>query len=144
MENRELGLVEIFTRIKTYKTALGLVSFKRSPTTPVSDTNLPCIFMVEDVDEIVKHSSRDEFGYPAQRELEVVLEIITADTVDIKSLYNKVRKVVFTGGSTVADNTIIRELRTEGPTGYGLSGVFGMRLVLAMTYIDKGFVDVVL
>ena len=58
--------------------------------------------------------------------------------MDIKKLYRNVRSVVLADNPIVADNTFIREIRTEGPNGYGLPNVIGMQLVLAMFYTDEG------
>ena len=139
MIRREEGLVEIYNRIKTERVALGLKAFKRTPTKPVTEENLPCIFMIEGVDDIVKPVARNQAGYPCIRNLEVTLEIVTDKDTNIKQLYTDVRTVVFTGGVIVADNnTFIREIRTEGPTGYGLPDVLGMQLVLVLVYTDAG------
>jgi len=139
MIRREEGLVEIYNRIKTERVALGLKAFKRTPTKPIDENSLPCIFMSEGIDEVVDHSSRSTTGYPCKRNLEVTLEIVTDRDTDIKQLYTDVRSVVFTGGVIVADNnTFIREIRTEGPTGYGLPDVLGMQLVLVLVYTDAG------
>ena len=104
MKNREDGLQEIYDRIYAARTQLGLNGFKRTPTKPIDEEFLPCIFMIEDVDEIVAHSSRSSTGYPAKRMLEVTLEIITDRKTDIKQLYTDVRTVVFGGGVIVADD----------------------------------------
>ncbi len=139
MQNREDGLLELYDRIRNAREALGLRAFKRTPTKPIDENLLPCIFMIEGVDDIVDHSSRTQAGYPCKRVLEVTFEMITDRDVDIKVLYRNVRSVLFSEGVIVADdNTFIREIRTEGPTGYGLPDVLGMRLVLVLSYTDKG------
>ena len=139
MINREDGLVEIYNRIKAERVTLGLQAFKRTPTKPIDESYLPCIFMIEGVDDIVTPSARTGTGYPCKRNLEVTLEIVTDKDTNIKQLYTDVRSVVFTGGVIVADNnTFIREIRTEGPTGYGLPDVLGMQLVLVLVYTDAG------
>jgi len=138
MERREEGLVEIYDRIYAAKEILELKGFKRTPTTAIDENLLPCIFMIEDVDEVTEISQRDRFGYPMRRRLEVVLEIVTNRDYDIKKLYRDVRSTVLGDNPVVADNTFIRELRTEGPTGYGLPNMLGMRLVLNMFYTDTG------
>ena len=139
MLRREEGLQEIYRRIKDNKDALGLKGLKRTPTSPVDEKYLPCVFMIEDTDIILKESSRTSHGYKAQRLLEVTLEMITNKDADVKELYRNVRSSIFEGGVIVADNnTFIREIRTEGPTGYGLPDVLGMRLVLVLSYIDDG------
>ncbi len=141
MDRREEGLLEIISRIKAAKDAdsLAVTSFKRNPTSPVNVDDLPCIFMLEGEDPIVKRASRDMLGYPAERELEVTLELITTADIDIKSLKKNLRIAVLKDGAIVAPNTFIREVRTEGPTGYGLPDVLGIRFVLSMRYIDAGY-----
>jgi len=139
MINREAGLVEIYDRIAAARVALGLAAFMRTPTKPIDESKLPCIFMLEGVDDIVKYSARTKTGYDCNRLLEVTLEMVGNRDTDVKMLYREVRSVLFSGGVVVADgNTFIREIRTEGPTGYGLPDVTGIRLVLALSYVDKG------
>ena len=147
MMNREDALLEIFERIKADRETLGIKTFKRTPTAPISLSDLPCIFMLEDVDTIVKRSGRGNTGYPAKRVLEVVIELATDKNTDIKALYRDVRRTIFTvrgvvpkvQSSRLADDAFINEARTEGPTGYGLPDVLGMRLVLDLVYTDNGF-----
>lgn len=137
MQNRENGLVEIYNRVYNARVALGLKAFKRTPTAPVDVNFLPCVFMHEGVDEIVKHASRNMHGYPARRILEVMLEIITGTGYDVKQIYRGVRSVVFGTTPVVADDTFIREIRTEGPTGYDIPDVVGIRFVVGLTYTDN-------
>lgn len=149
MENRELGLLEIFNRVKAERTALGLVSFKRTPTRPSEIDQCPCVFMIEGTDVIAKHSTRNILGYPCQRILDVSLELVVdkRQTPDIKALMRELRKSVFKVidsdppeySGVFADNLFIRENRMEGPIGYGLPDIKVMRFVLDLTYIDGGF-----
>ncbi len=152
MENRELGLLEIKERIKADRTALGLQSFKRTPTEPSQDSDLPCVFMLEGVDIIFKRASRNKLGYPAQRVLEVTIELVVnkINTPDIKALFLELRKTIFkvrnddpeaeiVYSSIIADDVFINENRTEGPIGYGLPDIKVMRLVLDLIYTDGGF-----
>ncbi len=149
MTNREDGLLEIYERLKANRSALGIKSFKRTPTSPATEENLPCIFMVEETDSVIEHSKRNKTGYPAKRVLEVALEIIVTRDTDIKQLYNDIRRVVFTERDSnppvftpiLAQNVFINENRTEGPTGYGLPDVIGMRLVLDLVYTDEAFLS---
>lgn len=149
MTNRENALLEIYERLKANRTILGIKTFKRIPTSSITEEDLPCIFMSEETDSVVEHSKRNRTGYPARRVLEVILEIITSNEVDIKQLYSDIRRVVFTVrnsdpvefNSTLAENTFINENRTEGPTGYGLPDVVGMRLVLDLVYTDTAFIN---
>lgn len=148
MTNRENALLEIYERLKLNRESLGIITFKRIPTTPVTEEELPCIFMSEEADTVIEHSKRNKTGYPARRVLEVGIEIVVAkNSVDIKQLFMDVRRVVFTkrGSDPVeynpilAENCFINENRTEGPTGYGLPDVVGMRLVLDLVYTDNAF-----
>lgn len=138
MEKREQGLLEIYNRVKNVKDAFGIKAFFRAPTDPITQEVLPCIFMIEDNDEIQEYTARGGTGYPAKRKLEVVLEMVAVRDYDIKQLYRDVRTAVFTGGPLVAEGTFIREIRAEGPAGYDLPDVIGMRLVLALFYNDPG------
>lgn len=149
MINREDGLTEIYERLKANRIALGLTTFKRNPTSPATELDLPCILMAEGTDMVIEHSKRNKTGYPARRVLEVALEIIASKEVDIKQLFQDVRRVVFTERGSdpvkftpvVAENTFINENRTEGPTGYGLPDVIGMVLVLDLVYTDEAFLN---
>ena len=142
MINREAGLVEIYDRIYAQRDTLNLKAFKRTPTIAVDESFLPCIFMMEGTDEVIEHSSRNQTGYPCRRALEITLELVTDGSPTIKQIYTDVRTVVCDGVVVVADNnTFIREIRTEGPTGYGLPDVLGMRLVLALVYTDNGNIN---
>lgn len=152
MENRELGLLEIKARIKADRTSLGLSSFKRTPTDPLNSEDLPCVVMLEGTDNIFKRASRNKLGYPAQRDLEVIVELVVnkVDTPDIKALFRELRKTVFkvrndnpdaepVYSPIIADDVFINENRTEGPVGYGLPDIKVMRLVLDLIYTDGGF-----
>jgi hypothetical protein len=148
VENRELGLNEMYERIKLAKTSLGLVSFFRTPTRPSELGDLPCLFMIEGPDRIIKKSSRDNLGYPATRVLEVSFDYVLnkRGPLNIKSLYVDLRRAIFKVrnsdpveySSIIASNVFISENRTEGPTGYGLPDIEAMRLVIDLTYIDGG------
>ncbi|MCP3683859.1 MAG: hypothetical protein GY861_14335 [bacterium] len=149
MENREAGLLEIKARIAASRTTLGITSFKRTPTRPSTLKDLPCVFMLEGDDIILKRASRSKTGYPAKRALEVTIELVVnkKDTTDIKTLFLALRKTVFmvigsdpqTFNPIVADGVFINENRTEGPMGYGLPDIKAMRLVLNLNYNDGGF-----
>ncbi len=149
MDNRETGLLEIKARIAAERTPMGLASFKRTPTRPAQIEDCPCVFMLEGVDNIFKRTSRNQLGFPAQRSLEVIVELVVDKSVtpDIKSLFLELRKSVFKiidsdpaeYSSRIANNLFIHENRTEGPIGYGLPDIKVMRLVLDLIYTDGGF-----
>jgi len=144
MIRREAALDEIAARVTDAKNALGLLGFRRTPTRPIDEKYLPCIFMIEGDDEITDPSARTATGYGAKRVLELNIEIVAhKSSTDIKQLYRDVRSVVLRpnerGGNVMADgSTFIVEKRTEGPIGYGLPDIIGMTLVLAMPYTDDG------
>jgi len=147
-DNREDALLELFERIKANYIDLGLVSFKRTPTVPIDDEDMPCLFMMEGTDNIIEHSSKNNSGYPVRRALEVTLELVTAKSFDIKAAVKDLRRVVFTerGTDPAVFNAklvpkgrvgFIQENRTDGPTGYGLPNILGMSLVLDLVYTDN-------
>lgn len=148
-DNRETGLLEIYERIKADRVALGLQSFKRTPTEPSQFDDLPCVFMLEGPDNIFKRSSRGKLGYPAQRILELEIELVVnkVNTPNIKSLFYDLRRTVFKVrkddeeieySPIIADDVFINENRQEGPIGYGLPDIKVMRLVLDLIYTDGG------
>ena len=144
-DNREAGLQEIYERIKENRIALDIDSFKRIPTKPVQESDLTCCLMIEGNDVIIKKSSRGTTGYPAQRLLEVIIELIAKKSIDVRAITKNLRSVIFTDritekpSSIIAENVFINENRTEGPMGFGLPNVIGMRLVLDLVYTDTGF-----
>ena len=143
-DNRELGLLEIYERIKTNRSALGINTFKRTPTRPVQESDLTCVLMIEGNDIIVKKSSRSTTGYPASRLLEVTIEVIAKKEIDVRTITRNLRSVIFTDritgnpSSIIAKNVFINENRTEGPMGFGMPNVVGIRLVLDLVYTDDG------
>ncbi len=145
MIQREAGLTEIYNRIKDNRTIIGVKSFKRTPTNPISESDMPCIFMLEGIDNIITPSTRNATGYPARRILEVIFELVTTEKTDIKTMYRAMRAAVFTqrGSDPVTfnprldENVFIGENRTEGPIGYGLPDILAMRLILDLVYTDN-------
>jgi len=147
LNNREEALLELYERIKVNRVELGLATFKRTPTEPINDSDMPCIIMIEGSDSILVPNSRNTSGYPVRRLLEVTLELITTSVTDIKKTLRDLRRIVFTERDTdppifnarlLPDGRtgLIQENRTEGPTGYGLPDVLGMSLVLDLVYND--------
>ena len=148
MIKKEEALLEIKERIKSVKDSLGLVTFIRNPTVPVDKSEMPAIFMFDGVDHISKFSSICSTGYPAQGVAEIVVDLITADkidnvSVDIKLMYRTVRAAIFVNvnpvlreNGSVDPSVYFREARTEGPNGYGLPDIVGMRLILELFYTD--------
>jgi len=146
MINRELGLNEIYERIKDRRTDIGVLTFKRTPTSPIQDSDMPCIFMLEGTDNVIRQTQRNNTGYPARRVLEVILELVTTKDSDIKTMFRNMRQSVFAVigsdpimyNARIVHNVSISENRTEGPVGYGLPDILAMRLVLDLVYVDDG------
>lgn len=147
MDSRELGLVEVYERIKAKRSEIGLLTFKRTPTKPLDPKNTPLCVMLEDEDNIIKRSSRGVSPYPAVRRLEVHLEIICNETThQVKPMYSLLRKAVFTNRDAinpqidfrVAKGVTVSESRSEGPYPYGVPNLIGMRLILNLEYTDEG------
>jgi len=147
MKNKEEGLQEIYERIKANRVLLGVKTFKWIPTSPIQEEDMPCIFLLEGTDNIIKHSGRSTTGFPAQRVAEVTIELVTSGAVDIKALFRKVRQAIFAISdsdpikydSRISDKVFFNESRIEGPEGYGLPNVKGMRLILDVVYSDENF-----
>ena len=137
MELREIGLEVLYQRVKIARRSLGIKTFKRSPTRPVQEDDLLCIFMSEGSDKIVTPNSRNYLGYPARRELEVVFELINVYSFDMRAFYSRFRRVVLSD-AILSEGVFVREVRANGPMGYNTPNVSGMQLVLSMTYTDNG------
>lgn len=138
MEKREEGLQVLYNRIKDARTELGISTFKRTPSSPIEERDLLCVFMSEGTDRITKPSSRHPLGYPARREVEIVFELINVESFDIRSFFTQFRKKILSSGNLTED-CFVREVRAVGPMGYRtLTNVVGMQLILAMSYTDNG------
>ncbi len=152
MIERELGLEEIYQRLKVAYEGIGIKYFRRNPTKAVGSDKFPALFMDEGVDSIVEYNSRTPHGYPARRACEVIMEINTTADMDIRVLYGKVRKALFTKRDTpegeppvytpvIAKNVFFREVRTEGPSGVDIPDVLIMSLVVELVYTDNPFTE---
>lgn len=137
MELREQSIIEVENRVKDARSILALNTCRRMPGPAISARNCPAVLIIEGEDVVVKKSNRGTSIYPARRRLELILEIVTVLGYDIKKLYRGVRSVVLQD-VVVAENCIIEEIRTEGPNGYDLPDIEGMRLVLSLLYTDLG------
>lgn len=148
MDLRDVGLDEMYERVKADRLSLGLVSFRRIPTTPSDLGDLPCVFMLEGIDRIIQKSNRNTLGYPAKRLMEVPFEVFVnkKGSISVKTLTKSLRRTIFKirdsnppeYSGVIGDNVFISENRTEGPMSYGLPDIEGMRLVIDLTYIDGG------
>lgn len=145
MQTREDGIQEIYQRIVAVKDTLGLHSYKRRPTQPATERDIPCVFLIEGPDRIIQSASRSGLGYPAKRSFEIFIELISRDQgYDLQQNFAVLRSAIFTDSSTgkitpiVAEDTFINENRIEGPQAYGLPGILVVSLVLEMFYKDIG------
>lgn len=139
MDLRNQGIAVLKQRLKDSKDSLGLKTFAETPGAtidPTSDT-LPAIILIKGPDSVDKRSSRRS-SYPARRIFEVTLEMVTPLEYDIESWYRSVRTVVLESDGRLLNGVYIEESRAEGPSGYDIPGIQGMRLVLSMVYIDSG------
>lgn len=146
MDKRDQSLIELKERLRLRKDEIGIVSFKETPSGEISPDKLPCVLMEEGVDSIIEHSGRKKSGYPARRILEVSFEcIVNSKSVSPRNFCKDVRRCLFLekGSDTqininVAELSFIKENRMEGPFGYGLPNINGMKLILDLIYIDDG------
>ncbi len=150
MIQKEEALLVLKARVASLREELALATFIRNPTIPVEKDAMPAIFMIEGIDHITSYNNRGGSWYPVQRVAEVVFEIIVTEVVDdtrtdIKFMYRKIRSALMINihplileNGKVNKKVFFREVRTEGPSGYGIPDVVGMRLVLELFYTDKG------
>jgi len=151
VDKRDEGIAEIKDRLKVRKDVIGLVFFKDTPSGEIDPENTPSVLMLEGNDRIVKPSTRNNSGYPATRAAEITLEcIVNSKDTSPRMFCKDVRKAIFLDKEAdflttnesdinihVAEGVFIREDRTEGPFGYGLPNINGMRLVIDLVYDDN-------
>lgn len=147
IDPREIGITELIARLKERKEELGLVSFLETPSGEVDPEKLPAVALHEGVDAIEKYSNRTASGYPAKRSLVVVFEcLVDVRNVGIRSFCKDVRRALFLDRTTnqinifLAPEVYIKEVEMEGPIGYGLPNLNGMKLTLNLYYTDEGIV----
>ena len=148
MDNREVGLSVIKNRIINDKDTLNVKSIWRNSNEPIDKSMLNAVYIFEGEDSIIKHANNNFLGYPARRLLEVEIELVTTidrDGKGIKTFYQNLRRAVlcdkiddiYTPNPILADDVIIRELRTYGAHPYSTPGLIGMKMVLGLQYIDN-------
>lgn len=146
MKKRVLAVAEIKKRIKDARTALGVTSFHYNPQRGLIGSDLRAVCLTEGIDDIIKRSSRDPRGFPLHRGVELIVDIVdnVTPTSDICKVCIDVREVIMdtiypvTVDGVVDPTTFLSELRIEGPFGYGIPDVEGIRLILYLNYIDPG------
>lgn len=147
IDPREVGIAELIARLKERKEEIGLVLFLETQSGEVDPEKLPAVALHEGVDKIEKYSNRTASGYPAKRNLSVVFEcLVDIRNVGIRAFCKDVRRALFLDRITnqinisLAPEVYIKEIEMEGPVGYGLPNINGMRLTLNLYYTDEGIV----
>lgn len=147
MDSREIGIAELIARLKAKKTDIGLARFIETPSGEVDPDQLPAILLEEGPDQISSHSNRSQSGYPSKRVLEISFEcIVDTRNTDTRTFCRNVRRALFLDKDVdevnvqLGNDIFVREDRTEGPFGYGLPNVNGMRLILNLIYTDEGII----
>lgn len=143
-------MIEKEQSIDVMKNRLGALdefaSFKLNPTIPFEAEDLPGISIIEGPDGKIKSSSRGHGNVGDKRLAEIIIEWAVTEDHDpsIKELNKKIRKAILENPFPIIDQTtgkpklglFWRESHFEGPMGYGLPGVYGMRLILELYYTD--------
>ena len=147
MQNKELGVAEIFERIKAQKDTTGFVTCKRTPTRPLNEYGLPAIFVIEGEDSKLSESNRDPLGFPKKRDGLITLQVICNDSIsNVKVLLNSGRKAAFTDRITMELNPVLpgncalKELSFNGPYPLNVVDLIGMSATFELIYIDEGFI----
>ena len=134
MIKREQAVQEIKGWIVDEAAAHGLKAIKRTPTAPPNV--FPAVFIHEGDDVIVKPSRQKWHGYPAERAVELIIEMWTLEDTDIKALFGQIRNLLFAG--KLSNSCGMKELRAYGPFNGGVQGAVCMQIVLALSYTDSG------
>lgn len=136
MIEKENAIVEMAGWLKAAKTALGLDTVARTPSSPVDNDRFPAVFIHEGDDAIIKYSST-RTGYPVVRRADVVFEMWAGKSVDIRALHQAIRTLLFSSRLTTAECDI-RETKTFGPFNGGIPHTRTMQLIIGLTYKDAG------
>lgn len=150
MDERDQALAEIKERLRSRKDLIGINYLKEVPSGELDPNKVPAVLIIEGSDSILKSSGRSSSGYPAKRVLEVTFEcIVNSKTISARTFCKEIRKAVFYDryvegvedriNTKIVDNVFIAENKTEGPFGYGLPNINGMRLIIDLVYNDNGF-----
>lgn len=141
-DDRELGVVEVHNRLKPLFTTYPLVRLDRTPADSAEKDDMPCIFLIEGEDSIVKRSSRNFVGYPCHRLLQVIVEVWvlgkSGNAAVVRPLYNEARKAILATDGVLLSGVVIREGKAIGPFNLGVPGTVGMRVFFNMGYQDLG------
>lgn len=140
MEQRELGMVEIESRLNTaLMTTYPLKALLRLPDRAISEEDVPAVLIIEGKDTVYEYSKRGPLGYPVKRALEVFIECWDYTDGDVWDLYDQARKAVLASkGILVADKVFIVETGAFGPFNNNFTRSKALQLHLQMTYTDVG------
>lgn len=138
MDQREAGIVELKGRIEAEIASLGLKGLKRNPSSPITQDQIPGVFIHEGDDGIVKRSNKDWKGYPAVRQVKIYFEVFAMGkaSVSAKELHKKIRNILFQNQLTSGGT--FQETGTFGPANGTVPGVEYMQLIISLTYTDQG------
>jgi hypothetical protein len=147
MKRRVDACAEIYKRIKDNRVAIGLKTFRETPTDQAKVEDMPVCFMLYGTDSIIKRSARSASRIKGQgntRSVEVILELVAKKADSVQTIFEKVRDKVLADIHPIKDvsgnidmTTFMVEDRTEGPVGYGLPDVEAMVFVINLVYLDE-------
>lgn len=136
MINRTNSLSELENRIIADYSSIGIKTFRRYPGISAREDEIPCLFMFEGPDKIIKISKSSLLGYPKQRKVEVIFELIDFKS-DIVSKITGLRSSLLLPTPRLVEGSFIEESYIEGPIGYGIDNIVVCRIVFDMTYNDN-------
>jgi len=141
-DNRELGVVEVYDRLKPLFASYPLKRLDRTPADPAEKDDMPCIFLMEGEDPIIKYSTRNFIGYPVKRVLQLFVEVWetaeSGDNAQVRLLYQEARKAILANKGQLFIGTVIRESNLFGPFNLGVPGTVAMRTTFELVYKDDG------
>lgn len=138
MQDKIDGIQAIYQRIADAKDGIGLKTFRWThESTVIKSENLPCVFVGNGPDNIIKYNDRHYQGYPARRLAQVYIELVTKASDDINAMYSLLRQVILSD-IKVSKTGIIRELKSIGVQNYNMPDIKAITLVLGLNYIDSG------
>jgi len=129
------SLNEIESRIILHKDDIGLTTFRRYPNRLARESEVPCLFMFEGPDKVIKKSTKSNLGYPKRRNLESILELIDYTNVIFPKIIS-LRDYILGEDSRLTDDSFIDESYIEGPIGYGIDNIVVCRIIFTITYKD--------
>lgn len=139
MENRVLGLERVYALLVPLFKSYPLEFFGFSPDYTIDQIKLPAVIILEGADEITKRASRGYLGYPAKRELEIIVECWDSSLQGCRDLYQQVRSILLVNeGVLIPSSVVVREIRAVGPFNLDLPAIKGIRIIFGMNYTDSG------